>query len=147
MKVLLQRVNHASVIVDDKIVGRINRGLLLLVGFGADDTAALLQPFCRKIAQLRLFPDQARSFHLSLLEVGGEVLLVPQFTLYADTAKGRRPEFFAALRPDLATDLFDRFVGCFRELNIASVQTGTFGAHMKVSLENDGPVTLMIEAP
>ena len=147
MKVLLQRVNHASVTVEEKNVGQIGRGVLLLVGFGSNDSEPLLRPLAQKIVQLRIFPDQDRSFHLSLLDISGGVLLVPQFTLYADTTKGRRPEFFGALRPDLATKLFDHFVQCFRDLKVASVQAGIFGAHMVVSLENDGPVTLMLDAP
>lgn len=147
MKVLLQRVHRASVTVDGEVTGRISRGVLLLVGFGVDDNESLLRPLAMKIAQLRIFPDQDRGFHLSLLDIAGEVLLVSQFTLYANTAKGRRPDFVAALKPELAADLFDRFVQCFRELNLANVQTGIFGAHMTVSLENDGPVTLMLESP
>ena len=145
MKVLLQRVTHASVKVEERTTGAIGHGLLLLVGFGRNDSEALLKPMAEKLINMRIFSDDQSKFNLSLLQVNGGVLLVPQFTLYADTAKGRRPEFFSSMPPEPARDLFNSFVEVFKTLGIKEVQTGEFGAHMHVSLENDGPVTIMLE--
>ena len=145
MKVLLQRVSHARVRVDGASVGEIERGLLLLVGFAKEDDDSKLKPITQKLCNLRIFPDEVGRFHLSVLDIEGEVLLVPQFTLYADTSKGRRPEFFSAMEPQRATVMFDALVGEFKALGVKKVQTGEFGAHMHVELENDGPVTIMVE--
>lgn len=145
MKVILQRVNQASVTVADKVVGDIGRGLLLLVGFKEGDDDSKLWPMAEKLRNLRVFPDEAQRFHLSLLDISGEVLVVPQFTLYADTSKGRRPDFFSALKPELAEALFHAFSAELRRLGIKRVAEGVFGAHMQVRLENDGPVTIILE--
>jgi len=145
MKVLLQRVASASVTVDGKVTGAIERGLLLLTGFGAGDDASKLVPMAQKVANMRIFPNDEGRFHFSVLEIGGGVLTVPQFTLYADTSKGRRPEFFSALAPAEATKLFDAFTLEFVKLGVKSVGKGVFGADMKVALLNDGPVTIMVE--
>ena len=145
MKILLQRVSRASVTVDGGIVGSIGRGLLLLVGFGRGDTAALLQPMASKIVNMRIFPDQEGRFSHSLLDVGGETLLVPQFTLYADTRKGRRPDFTSAMPPQDAAGLFDCFADVMQETTPGQVRTGRFGSDMQVSLVNDGPVTILVE--
>lgn len=145
MRVVLQRVSHALVKVDGAVVGRIGQGLLLLVGFGKGDDEQVLSPMVHKLAHLRVFPDERGRFHYSVLEIGGGILAVPQFTLFADTSKGRRPEFFNALEPERASQLFDQFVALLREHNVALVQTGIFGAHMQVALENDGPVTILLE--
>ena len=121
------------------------KGLLLLVGFGKEDDSSKLRPMAEKLLNMRVFPDEKGRFHFSVIDMAGEVLAVPQFTLYADTKKGRRPEFFSAKEPKEATRLFDEFVEQLNELHSEKVATGSFGAYMKVSLENDGPVTIMLE--
>lgn len=145
MKVLLQRVTHASVKVDEEIIGSCSAGLLLLVGFGKDDSESNLKTMAEKLIHLRVFPDENGRFHHSVLEIGGEILAVPQFTLYGETNKGRRPDFFNALHPDQATELFDQFAALLSDLTGKEIATGQFGAHMQVALENDGPVTLLLE--
>ena len=145
MKVLLQRVSSASVEVDGQIVGQIGQGLLLLTGFAKHDTASALKLMAAKAANLRIFPGEDGRFHLSVLDIKGGVLVVPQFTLFADTSKGRRPEFFGAMDPTEAEKLFLQFIDEFRALGLLSVASGIFGAHMKIRLENDGPVTIMLE--
>lgn len=148
MKIVLQRVRRASVEVDGAIVGSIDAGLLLLVGFGEGDSTELLRPMAEKVANLRVFPDEKGTgrFDRSVLTVGGEVLVVPQFTLFADTSKGRRPEFFGALKPELARPLVGEFCKALREVGITKIAQGEFGAHMIVSLENDGPVTILLDS-
>ncbi len=146
MKILLQRVAHARVSVEGAVVGSIANGLLLLVGFGTGDSDKLLRPMAEKVLNLRLFPQGEKSFHLSSLEANTGALLVPQFTLYAEVSKGRRPDFFGALEPALATSLFDSFVQTVRSLATGAVATGQFGAHMHVELLNDGPVTIMLDS-
>ena len=146
MKIILQRVSSSSVEVDGQTVGKINHGLMLLVGFGQGDTAEKLSPMAEKISNLRVFPEEKGKFHFSVKDVAGGVLLIPQFTLFGDTSKGRRPEFFGALAPQEATKLFDQFFDCFKNLGLTEVERGIFGAHMKVSLTNDGPVTLILES-
>ncbi len=145
MKVLLQRVSNASVSVDGESIAQIGEGLLLLVGIAREDTESVLKPMAEKISTLRIFPDEKGRFHHSLLDIGGAVLAVPQFTLFADTNKGRRPEFFAAAPPDAASKMFDSFAAELSAAGIEQVRTGVFGAHMKVELLNDGPVTIMLE--
>lgn len=144
MKVVLQRVSEAAVTVDGKTVGKINAGLMLLVGFGAESSREQLPAMASKIANMRIFPNEEGRFDRSLIDTEGEILLVPQFTLYADTNKGRRPEFFAALAPDHASSMFDEFVDEFKKLGIHQVETGVFGAMMEVSLTNSGPVTILL---
>ena len=144
MKVILQRVNFAKVSVEGITVGEIEKGLLLLVGFGKDDSESVLKPMAAKISNLRVFPDEKGRFHLSVLDIEGGILAVPQFTLFADTSKGRRPEFFSALAPDKAEEMFNSFVRHLKESEIAKVETGQFGAYMQVTLENDGPVTIIL---
>ena len=146
MKVLLQRVSFGRVRVESSTIGEIEKGLVLLVGLGKEDDITKLKPMAQKLAQMRIFPGDAGSFHLSVLDIKGGVLLIPQFTLFADTKKGRRPEFFSAMDPQNATILFDAFVEEFRSLGVEKVETGEFGAHMHVELENDGPVTIMVES-
>lgn len=145
MKILLQRTNAANVKVQEEQVGVIGRGLLLLVGFGKTDDSSKLKTCAEKICNLRIFSNQEGKFDKSVMDIGGEILLVPQFTLFADTSKGRRPEFFDALEPKKASALFDELCNVFKELGIKKVQCGSFGAHMQVTLENDGPVTMMLE--
>lgn len=146
MKVILQRVSEASVRVDGECIASIERGLLLLVGIGEEDTPEVFAPMAEKIIQMRVFPDSAGRFHHSLLEVQGGLLLVPQFTLFANTSKGRRPDFFGAMKPPQASDYFESFVAQFRERGVSRVEQGKFGADMKVSLVNDGPVTISLES-
>lgn len=146
MKIVIQRVNQARVVVAEKTVGEITTGLCLLVGFGQGDSTAQLKPMAEKISVMRLFPDEKGRFDKSVTDIGGNILCVPQFTLYADTSNGRRPEFFRALAPAEARALFSEFVDTFRAIGFPNVQSGEFGAHMQVSLENDGPVTILLSA-
>lgn len=146
MRVILQRVRKASVEIDGKVVGACGVGLLLLVGFGEGDTARKLQPMAEKLALMRIFPDDRGRFHHSLQEIRGGVLVVPQFTLFADTSKGRRPDFFGALHPEFAKPLFEAFPAALLAAGIEHVASGVFGAEMLVSLENDGPVTIIVES-
>lgn len=117
----------------------------MLVGIGVEDSKSSLSQMARKIAHLRIFSDQAGKFQHSVLEVNGGVICIPQFTLFADTKKGRRPEFFGAMRPPEAEDLFDAFCEELLLLGITRIERGVFGAHMEVELTNDGPVSLMLE--
>lgn len=144
MRVVLQRVARAEVRVDGETLGAIGRGFLLLVGFRHGDSAEQLSWMADKVRGLRLFPDDAGKMNLPIDEVGGELLVVSQFTLYGDVRKGRRPSFVDAAEPDEAERLYDRFVDILRQGTIP-VATGSFGALMEVDLVNDGPVTLIIE--
>ena len=144
MKAVIQRVRHASVVVDGSTVGEIGPGLLVLLGVGRDDTEEDARYVARKVAELRIFSDAAGKSNLALSDVGGSILLVSQFTLYADTRKGRRPSFTGAAAPELAEALVERCAQLWREAGI-EVQTGRFGAHMAVSLLNDGPVTIILD--
>lgn len=144
MRVLLQRVSRAEVRVGKRVTGRIGRGYLLLVGLTHADVDATLVWMADKVLGLRLFADSEDRMNLALHDVGGAVLVVSQFTLYGDAAKGRRPSFIDAARPELAVPLYERFIALLRERGIA-VQTGEFGAMMDVELVNDGPVTLWLE--
>lgn len=143
---MLQRVANASVRVNGSVVGGIGAGLLLLVGIKQEDTEADLAWMADKVAGLRIFEDGEGKMNLSLMDVGGAVLSVSQFTLYGDCRKGRRPNFMAAARPEKASELYDRFNAMLREKGI-TVATGIFGAMMEVSLVNDGPVTLVLDSP
>jgi D-tyrosyl-tRNA(Tyr) deacylase len=144
MKVLLQRVSHGRVTVNNKIVGQIGRGFVILVGITHSDTEAEADWLANKIAGIRLFEDDEGKMNLSLADVGGEILAVSQFTLYGDARKGRRPSFIDAARPEQAEPLFDYFVIQLRQHGF-KVETGVFGAVMQVDIHNDGPVTLMLE--
>ena len=144
MRVLLQRVTRAEVRVEDRIVGRIERGFLLLVGITHDDDEARLVWMADKIVGLRLFQDADDKMNLALADVGGAVLVVSQFTLYGDASKGRRPSFIDAARPEVAIPLYERFIALLRARGLR-VETGEFGAMMQVDLINDGPVTLWLE--
>ena len=145
VRVLVQRVTSASVTVNDQVVGAIDSGLLLLVGFGKGDTEETLQPMAHKIVHLRIFAGHNGRFQYSVLEMNGGILTVPQFTLYGDVRRGRRPEFVDALAPKLAQALFDRFVEVLRATGVTPIESGQFGAAMQVQSLNDGPVTLMLE--
>jgi D-aminoacyl-tRNA deacylase len=144
MRVLLQRVSRAEVRVGARITGRIGRGYLLLAGLTHDDGEDALVWMADKITGLRLFGDAEDRMNLALADVGGAVLVVSQFTLYGDAAKGRRPSFIDAARPEVAIPLYERFVALLRERGLV-VETGEFGAMMEVELVNDGPVTLWLE--
>lgn len=144
MKVLVQRVLSSSVEVDNKIVGQINKGLMLLVGFTDSDTDKEIDYMVDKIINLRIFDDENGVMNKSLIDVNGSILSISQFTLYADTRKGRRPSYIKALNGDKAILLYDKFNNKLKEENI-KVETGIFGADMKVSLINDGPITIMPE--
>jgi D-tyrosyl-tRNA(Tyr) deacylase len=144
MKVLLQRVTQASVSISGKVVGEIPGGYLLFVGVQDSDTEAELAYLVRKIVNLRVFEDDAGKMNLSLLDVGGEILSVSQFTLYADTRKGNRPSFTDAGAPEYAAKLYNQFNDQLRLAGVR-VATGEFGADMQVALENDGPVTIMFD--
>jgi D-aminoacyl-tRNA deacylase len=144
MRVVLQRVSRASVSIDGRTAGAIGRGFCLLVGLTHDDTDATVDWMAEKVAGLRLFPDAEGKMNLGLEEVGGGVLVISQFTLYGDAAKGRRPSFIGAARPDTAIPLYQRFVDALRARGL-DVATGEFGADMQVEIHNDGPVTLMLE--
>lgn len=144
MKVVLQRVSEARVHVEGRLVGKIGRGYLLLVGFGKGDTEECIRPMIEKIINMRIFPNDAGRFDKDITQVDGEILAVSQFTLFADTSKGRRPEFFQALEPAEAARLFTLFVEQLRTTPVRKVATGEFGAMMQVSLVNDGPVTITL---
>lgn len=131
--------------VGDEVVGAIDAGLLLLVGFGRADEGRGLESMAARVANLRVFADREGRFNHSLLDIEGAALLVPQFTLYADTRKGRRPDFGNALQPGAAAGLFNAFVRAMIDTGVARVETGRFGEHMQVELVNDGPVTIMLD--
>lgn len=145
MKVVLQRSKEASVKVNDDVVGEISSGFVLLVGVTHDDTEEDCRYLADKIVNLRIFEDENEKMNHSLLEVGGEILSISQFTLYGDCRKGRRPNFMAASKPDHAEKLYNQFNQMLEDKGIR-VATGTFGAMMDVSLINDGPVTLILES-
>lgn len=144
MRAVVQRVSEASVTVGDEVVGAVGRGLVVLLGVGPGDSAAQARALGEKIANLRIFSDEAGKFNLSALALGAEVLVVSQFTLYADTSRGRRPDFSSAAPPEVAAPLVDSFGEHLRSLGLR-IATGSFGAHMLVRICNDGPVTIMLE--
>ena len=146
MRILLQRVTHASVIVEHQTIGAIDRGYLLLVGIAKDDTPDVVNRLAKKVVNLRLFPNDAGKFDKSLLDIGGGALVVSQFTLFGDARKGNRPSFIDAAPPEVAAPLCDAFVQALRQLGVDRVETGRFGADMQVSLCNDGPVTLWLDS-
>ena len=145
MRVVLQRVSHASVTVEEKVIGQIQRGFLLLVGVTHDDVMEDMEYLVRKIVQMRIFEDEEGKLNRSIQDIGGEILSVSQFTLYADTKKGNRPSFSKAAPGDVALEMFEQFNGLLRDTGIP-VETGQFGADMKVELLNDGPVTILLDS-
>ena len=144
MKAVVQRVQHASVVVDGQIVGEIGQGLLVLLGVAKNDNQAVADKLLNKVLGYRIFPDADNKMNLSLKNIGGELLVVSQFTLVADTNKGLRPRFSAAAPPELGRELYEYWVK-EAEKSIKSVATGQFGSDMQVSLQNDGPVTFILE--
>ena len=145
MRIVLQRVAHASVTVDEKVIGKIQRGFLLLVGVTHDDAMEDMEYLVRKIVQMRIFEDEEGKLNRSIQDIGGEILSVSQFTLYAETKKGNRPSFSKAAPGDVALKMFEQFNGLLRDTGIP-VETGQFGADMKVELLNDGPVTILLDS-
>ena len=144
MKLVVQRVNHASVTVEDRTVGSIGHGFLVFIGVGKEDTEAEADKYIKQLLGLRIFQDENGKTNLSLKDVGGELLLVSQFTLYADCSHGNRPSFTCAGDPELAKRLYEYMIAeCRKQVSV--VQTGEFGADMKVSLENDGPFTIVLD--
>lgn len=147
MKGLIQRVTHASVTVDNEVISEIGSGLLLLLGVEKSDDSSTVRELCRKLLAYRVFPDDQGRMNRSLLDMGGSLLVVPQFTLAADTRSGSRPGFSVAARPESAEALFHEFVAsCESQLGSDQIGQGRFGADMKVALVNDGPVTFLLEA-
>jgi D-aminoacyl-tRNA deacylase len=145
MKAVIQRVTKASVSVDNTIVGKIGPGIVALIGIAADDTEKDINYLVEKIAQMRIFSDEEGKFNLSAVDVEGEMLLVSQFTLLADTKKGRRPSFINAAPPQKAETLFTLFVERMRQTGL-KVETGCFQTHMMVEIHNDGPVTITLDS-
>lgn len=145
MKAVVQRVSESSVTIDSEVAGKIGAGLMVLLGVAVEDTEKEADYLAEKIINLRIFSDENGKMNLSLLDVGGEMLVVSQFTLLGDCRKGRRPSFIAAAGPEQGNALYEYFVDCIRQKGI-TVATGRFGAMMDVSLVNDGPVTLILES-
>ncbi len=145
MKVVVQRSKQANVQVNGEIVGKIEKGLVLLVGITHSDTIDDVNYIADKVVNLRIFEDEEDKMNLSLLDVGGAILSISQFTLYGDCRKGRRPNFMEAAKPDYANELYEKFNECLRTKGV-QVETGIFGAMMDVSLINDGPVTIILES-
>ncbi len=144
MKIVVQRVKKADVKVDGEIVGKIDKGFMILVGVTHTDTKENADYLAKKLCKLRIFEDENEKMNLSLKDVGGKLLLISQFTLYANTADGNRPSFIEAAKPEQANEIYEYFCDKCKEQGI-EVQKGIFGAHMDVSLINDGPVTIIIE--
>ena len=146
MRIVIQRVKYASVTVDGNTVGKIDKGIMALIGFKEGDDESLLKPMAEKMTGLRIFEDENEKMNLALSDVGGEILAISQFTLYADCKKGKRPSFTDALKPDKAEDLYNKFVKLCDNLTGKKTKTGIFGADMKVELLNDGPVTIILDS-
>ncbi|MBX7145470.1 MAG: D-tyrosyl-tRNA(Tyr) deacylase [Oligoflexia bacterium] len=145
MRALLQRVSVGRVSVEGRLLGEIGPGIVALIGFGQQDSENSLAPMLENLLNLRIFPDERGRFHFSLLDTKGGLLLIPQFTLYAETSSGRRPDFFGALAPEKAKHLFEQFVKMAEAAAAGSFGCGEFGAHMLVEILNDGPVTIMLD--
>lgn len=145
MRAVYQRVLSASVTVDGEIVGQIGQGILLFLGVEASDGPAQAKKLADKAAGLRVFCDEQDKMNRSVMDIGGSVLLIPNFTLYGNCRHGRRPEFLRAARPEIAEPLFRSFAQLLREAGVNRVETGVFGADMRVAAENDGPVTLVLD--
>ena len=145
MKFVIQRVNNASVTIDEKIVGKINKGFLVLIGVSNDDTKEIADKMIKKLVGMRIFDDENGKTNLALADVDGELLLVSQFTLYANCKKGNRPSFINAGAPDMANEMYEYIIEICREM-VKVFETGEFGADMKVKLENDGPFTIVLDS-
>lgn len=145
MKLVLQRVTKGSVTINGTVKGRTGRGFVVLAGFGPDDTEEVLAPMADKMLNLRVFEDEAGKMNLSLLDIGGSVLSISQFTLYADCRHGRRPSFSGAAAPAAASHLYDEFNKLIAQRGV-HIETGEFGAEMQVEIHNDGPVTIILDS-
>ncbi|MCI6087963.1 MAG: D-aminoacyl-tRNA deacylase [Absicoccus porci] len=145
MRVVVQRVSHASCTIDGQVTGSIQQGFLILVGFAPDDTQTIVDKIIHKIINLRVFEDENGKMNLSMQTIGGAILSISQFTLYANCKKGNRPSFVKAAKPDLAIPLYDYFNQAMQAQGI-HVETGVFGANMKIDLCNDGPVTIVLDS-
>ena len=146
MKVVIQRVSEASVVIDDSVAASIKRGLLILLGIVNEDTKEDIDWLCKKIINLRIFPDENNVMNTSVLDAEGDIILVSQFTLHASTKKGNRPSYIKAAKPDVAIPLYESFINTLQSEIKKPIQTGQFGADMKVHLINDGPVTIIIDS-
>jgi len=146
MRVVIQRVKHASVTVDEKIIGKIGNGLLVLAGFEESDTHEDFDWMADKIIQIRVFPDENGVMNISVEDIKGEILVVSQFTLHASVKKGNRPSYIKASKPGLAKNQYEEFVKVLQNKYLSPVQTGEFGVDMKVEMLNDGPVTICIDS-
>ena len=145
MRVVLQRVSSASVTIDQQVCANIGMGLLLLLGIEEEDTGDDIEWLCQKVCQMRIFSDAEGKMNLDIKQVNGDVILVSQFTLFASTKKGNRPSFIKAARPEKAIPLYERFIQELEKQLEKKIQTGKFGADMKVALVNDGPVTILMD--
>ncbi len=146
MKIVIQRVKNASVSINNKLVGHISKGLLILVGIETEDASEDIEWLVNKIANLRIFNDEQEVMNLNVNQVNGEVLAISQFTLQASTKKGNRPSYIKAARPEVAIPLYESFLNALRKSITNNVETGEFGADMQVALVNDGPVTIIIDS-
>ncbi len=145
MKLVVQRVKNANVAVEGKIIGKIGKGLMVLIGVAPNDTVEVANFLVQKLLHLRIFEDEEQKMNLSIEDIKGELLIISQFTLYADCNHGNRPSFVGAAKPEIAKKLYEYFVEECKKQNITNVATGSFGADMQVSLQNDGPVTIILE--
>jgi len=145
MKLVVQRVKNSSVTVNNNLVGKIDKGYMVLLGVGPDDTEEIADYLVQKLVKLRIFEDENGKMNLSIKDIDGELLIISQFTLYADCNSGNRPSFVNAAKPEKANKLYEYFIEKCKEENIKKVQSGIFGADMKVELLNDGPVTIILE--
>ena len=145
MRLLIQRVNHASVKVDGEVIGNIGKGFLVLVGIGQNDTREIADKYMKKMLGLRIFEDENEKLNLSLMDIKGEILSISQFTLYANCKKGRRPSFLDAAKPEISKPLYEYFNKALENAGVYT-ETGIFGAMMKVSLINDGPTTIILDS-
>lgn len=145
MRAVVQRVSKSSVKVDGEVVGKIDKGLMVLLGIHVDDTEKDLEYILKKVIGLRIFEDENEQMNLSLEDVNGEILVVSQFTLYGDARKGRRPSFIESAKPDIAIPLYEKFIQGIKDQNI-KCESGVFGADMDVEIQNDGPVTILLDS-
>ena len=145
MKLVIQRVKHASCTIDNQVTGKCEQGYMILVGIGLEDDKSVVEKLANKVSKLRIFEDENGKMNLSIFDVGGSVLSISQFTLYADASKGNRPSFTNAGAPDVAKKLYLYFNECLRNLGL-HVEEGIFGADMKIDLLNDGPVTIILDS-
>ena len=145
MKLVVQRVKKANVVVNNEVIGEIGQGYMVLLGVAPEDTKQTADFLVQKLVKLRVFEDENNKMNLSIMDVKGELLIISQFTLYADCTQGNRPSFVNAAKPELANELYEYFIEECKKQNIKKVATGKFGADMQVTLQNDGPVTIILE--